>query len=201
MGSVPGSGRFPGGGHGNLFLLPGQSHGQRMLVGYGPQGHKELETTEATQHAHKLALLVHSHLHHLITYCLLSHCKLLTYLMKFPKLSKLENIDYLSLYRKNVTDPERLYQISYIKVPGFRNIVIFQILRISLYEIIIFPNQFSSIAQSCPTLCDPIDCSTPSFPIHHQLQKNTVLQVVHTFYLFFHVDVKFSYKLYSSLQS
>ena len=36
MGSVPGSGRFPGGGHGNLFLLPGQSHGQRMLVGYGP---------------------------------------------------------------------------------------------------------------------------------------------------------------------
>ena len=31
--------------------------------------------------------------------------------------------------------------------------------------------------------------------------KNTVLQVGHTFYLFFHVDVKFSYKLYSSLQN
>ena len=30
-------------------------------------------------------------------------------------------------------------------------------------------NQFSSVAQSCPTLCDPIDCSMPSLPVHHQL--------------------------------
>ena len=29
--------------------------------------------------------------------------------------------------------------------------------------------QFSSIAQSCPTLWDPTDCSTPGFPVHHQL--------------------------------
>ena len=27
--------------------------------------------------------------------------------------------------------------------------------------------QFSSIAQSCPTLCDPMDCSTPGLPAHH----------------------------------
>jgi len=27
----------------------------------------------------------------------------------------------------------------------------------------------SSVAQSRPTLCDPMDCSTPSFPVHHQL--------------------------------
>ena len=27
----------------------------------------------------------------------------------------------------------------------------------------------SSIAQSCPTLCNPMDCSTPGFPVHHQL--------------------------------
>ena len=26
-----------------------------------------------------------------------------------------------------------------------------------------------SVAQSCPTLCDPMDCSTPGFPVHHQL--------------------------------
>ena len=30
---------------------------------------------------------------------------------------------------------------------------------------------FSSVAQSCLTLCDPMDCSTPGFPIHHQLLK------------------------------
>ena len=28
---------------------------------------------------------------------------------------------------------------------------------------------FSSIQFSCPTLCDPTDCSTPGFPVHHQL--------------------------------
>ena len=33
--------------------------------------------------------------------------------------------------------------------------------------------QFSSAAQSCPTLCDPMDCSTPGLPVHHQLLEFT----------------------------
>ena len=33
--------------------------------------------------------------------------------------------------------------------------------------------QFSSAAQSCPTLCDPMDCSTPGFPVHSQLLEFT----------------------------
>ena len=28
--------------------------------------------------------------------------------------------------------------------------------------------QFSSITQSCPNLCNPMDCNTPCFPVHHQ---------------------------------
>ena len=28
---------------------------------------------------------------------------------------------------------------------------------------------FSSVAELCPTLCNPMDCSTPAFPVHHQL--------------------------------
>ena len=32
---------------------------------------------------------------------------------------------------------------------------------------------FGSVAQSCPTLCDPMDCSTPGFPLHHQLPEVT----------------------------
>ena len=32
-------------------------------------------------------------------------------------------------------------------------------------------SQFCSVAQSCPTLCDPMDCSTPGLPIHHQLPE------------------------------
>ena len=31
--------------------------------------------------------------------------------------------------------------------------------------------QFSSVAQSCPTLCKPLDCSMPCFPVHHQLPE------------------------------
>ena len=31
--------------------------------------------------------------------------------------------------------------------------------------------QFSSIAQSCPTLCDPMKCSTPGLPVYHQLPE------------------------------
>ena len=33
------------------------------------------------------------------------------------------------------------------------------------------PVQFSSVAQSCLTHCDPMDCSTPGFPVHHQLPR------------------------------
>ena len=35
----------------------------------------------------------------------------------------------------------------------------------------------SSAAQSCPTLCDPMDCSMPSFPVHHQLLELTQTHV------------------------
>ena len=33
--------------------------------------------------------------------------------------------------------------------------------------------QFSSITQSCPTLCDPMNCSMPGLPVHHQLLEFT----------------------------
>ena len=42
-----------------------------------------------------------------------------------------------------------------------------------------FPDStlFSSVAQSCPTLCDPMDCSTPGFPVYHQLLELTQTHV------------------------
>ena len=33
--------------------------------------------------------------------------------------------------------------------------------------------QFRSVAQLCPTLCDPTNCSTPGLPVHHQLPEFT----------------------------
>ena len=49
--------------------------------------------------------------------------------------------------------------------------------------LILIPNlcsqsvQFSSVAQSCPTLCDPMDCSMPGLPGHHQLPEFTQTRV------------------------
>ena len=40
-----------------------------------------------------------------------------------------------------------------------------------------FKLQFSSVPQACPTLCDPMDCSTPGFPVHHQLPELTQTHV------------------------
>ena len=37
--------------------------------------------------------------------------------------------------------------------------------------------QFSSVTQSCPTLCDPINSSTPGLPVHHHLPEFTQIHV------------------------
>ena len=37
--------------------------------------------------------------------------------------------------------------------------------------------QFSSVSQSCPTLCNSMDCSTSGFPVHHQLLEVTQTHV------------------------
>ena len=46
--SIPGFGRFPGGGNGKpiLVFLPGKSHGQRSPAGRNPWGRKESDITE-----------------------------------------------------------------------------------------------------------------------------------------------------------
>ena len=62
---------------------------------------------------------------------------------------------------------QRLYQIICTLWPLIPSLVI--------YPKVIIPNRrnvfISSVAQSCPTLCDPMDCSTPGFPVHHQLPE------------------------------
>ena len=66
LASIPGSGRCPGGGNGtHSSILAGESHGQRSLAGYSPQGHKESDTTECA-HAHTHT---HTHTHIHLSYC------------------------------------------------------------------------------------------------------------------------------------
>ena len=56
-GSIPGSGRSPGGGRGNpLQYSYGEAHTQTSLVGYSSWSLKESDTTEATQHATHLSV-------------------------------------------------------------------------------------------------------------------------------------------------
>ena len=38
-------------------------------------------------------------------------------------------------------------------------------------------HRFSSVSQSCPTPCNPMDCSTPVFPVHHQLLELAQIHV------------------------
>ena len=40
-----------------------------------------------------------------------------------------------------------------------------------------FRVQFSSVAQSCLTLCDPMECGMPGLPVHHQLPEFTQAHV------------------------
>ena len=46
----------------------------------------------------------------------------------------------------------------------------------SLYKILWYVH-FSSVAQSCLTLCGPMNCSMPSLPVHHQLPGPTQIHV------------------------
>ena len=51
------------------------------------------------------------------------------------------------------------------------------ILRISAHYYYYWSIQFGSVTQSYPTLYDPMDCSTPGFPVHHQLPESTQTRV------------------------
>ena len=54
LGSIPGLGRSPGGGHGNplQYSCLENPHGQRSLTGHSPWGHKESDTIERLSTAH-----------------------------------------------------------------------------------------------------------------------------------------------------
>ena len=50
-------------------------------------------------------------------------------------------------------------------------------LRPTLAILLSYLVQLSSVAQSCPTLCDPINRSTPGLPVHHQIPEFTQTRV------------------------
>ena len=71
------------------------------------------------------------------------------------------------------------FQVTYLKPHIIYSVVKFLLLLQKAYnpglgqEYITLSVQFSSVAQSCPTLCDPMNHSTPGLPVHHQLPEFT----------------------------
>ena len=65
--------------------------------------------------------------------------------------------------------------------PNSSHLFIFKIVSISgLFHLEVFPFssvQFSSVTQSCMTLCYPMNCSTPGLPVHHQHPEFTQTHV------------------------
>ena len=57
------------------------------------------------------------------------------------------------------------------------HLLVFKLGHFDIYKRMYKPCQFSSVTQSCPTLCNPMDCSTPVLPVHHQLPQLTQTHV------------------------
>ena len=60
-----------------------------------------------------------------------------------------------------------LYTYLYVKLYCFQFF--------SVVDLVSYSVQFSSVAQSCPTLCDPMNHSTPDLPVHHHLKNSLKL--------------------------
>ena len=72
------------------------------------------------------------------------------------------------------------YNLFYFLISIFLNFLylkcIFNILELNLIFYLLFKKdsvQFSLVTQSCLTLCNPMNCSTPGLPVHHQLPEFT----------------------------
>ena len=63
-----------------------------------------------------------------------------------------------------------------IKTHGLYSLTLFGFLGGWIFKLLIMV-QFSSVIQSCPTLCDPMNRSTPGVPVHHQLPEFTQTHV------------------------
>ena len=142
-------------------LLPEKSHGWRSLVGCSPWGRSELDTTERLHFHFSLSCIGEEN-------GIPLHC------------SCLENPRdrgawWAAIYgvAQSLTRLKRLSSSSSSMMLALRFLLM---LFMNLRKFSCIP-QFSSVTQSCLTLCDPMNCSTPGLPVHHQLPDFTQTHV------------------------
>ena len=81
-------------------------------------------------------------------------------------------VDFIFLGSKITADSDCSHEINRYLLLGrkamtnLNSILLYYIITFTLHII-----QFSSVAQSCPILCNPMNCSTPGLPVHHQLPE------------------------------
>ena len=85
----------------------------------------------------------------------------------FPILN--QSVPYLVNHRQLSQETGKVFRYSHL----FKNFPHFAVIHI----VKVFSVQFSSVAQSCPTLCNPMNRSTPGLPVHHQLPEFTQTHV------------------------
>ena len=74
-------------------------------------------------------------------------------------------------FSRRSSPPRDLFHISYFSCIGsdfFTTITVWKASFVWFSSV-----QFSSVDQSCPTLCDPMNCSTPGLPAHHRFPEFT----------------------------
>ena len=82
--------------------------------------------------------------------------------------------------KRQMTNRQKTFHHISQRIISLLNIVFLKIEKIKIQHLDRKVNQwykFSSVAQSCPTLCDPTSCSMPGLPVHHQLPEFTQTHV------------------------
>ena len=163
--------------HPTQVLLPGKSHGRRSLVGCSPWGREESDTTERLQFHFSLSCIGEENGNPLQCSCL-----------ENPRVG---GAWWAAIYgvAQSQRRLKRLSSSSSVKwneggASYVRNVVIprasewWDLSRerdnLSNFKI---SDQIRSVAQSCPTLCNPMNRSTPGLPVHHQLPEFTQTHV------------------------
>ena len=140
--------------HPTRVFLPGKSHGWRSLVGCSPWGHKESDPTQWLHFHFSLSCIGEGNGNPLQCSCLENPGDRGAWWAAIYGIAQSRTrLKWLSSSSSN----EDLLKTWHVKS------------RVG--------TQFSSVTQSCPTLCDPMNCSTPGLPVHHQLPEFTQTHV------------------------
>ena len=173
-------------------FLPGESHGQRSLVGYSPQGHKELDATEVTQyettHACTPAYFPSDRWQYTMGYIL--RLKKNNILNFWLLILHIRNIQNAVPSQEQVKAEQTEKSTMLLRSMGWRDKQVNtgnhsspeqKFISRNLHRNQCHGESESEVAQSCLTLRDPMDCSPPGSSAHGIFQARVLEWVAISF--------------------